>query len=143
MRVEVLFGQLERSVAVWINSTEASTATPNQGVCVCTCLLLCIVPTCTHWDLSIFCTDFVEVSRVLTFDAERTTEFVGIGIIDDFEREIVTETIDLQLSFVEEERGGGLLLLPNQATVNILDNDGELKKHSSIFGVCAIKYTKS
>ena len=35
VRVEVLFGQLERSVAVWINSTEASTATPNQGVCVC------------------------------------------------------------------------------------------------------------
>ena len=62
---------------------------------------------------------------MLTFDAERTTEFVGIGIINDFEREIVTETIDLQLSFVEEERGSGLLLLPNQATVNILDNDGE------------------
>ena len=83
-----------------------------------------------------FCTDFVEVSRVLTFDAERTTEFVGIGIIDDFEREVVTETIDLQLSFVEEERGGGLLLLPNQATVNILDNDGEYEKHSSIFCTC-------
>ena len=32
VRVQVLFGQLERSVAVWINSTEASTATPNQGV---------------------------------------------------------------------------------------------------------------
>ena len=79
------------------------------------------------------CTDFVEVSRVLTFDAERTTEFVGIGIINDFEREVVTETIDLQLSFVEEERGGGLLLLPNQTTVNILDNDGEYEKHSSIF----------
>jgi hypothetical protein len=71
-----------------------------------------------------FYTDFAEVSRILTFDAERTTNSVGIGIFNDFEREIVIETIDLQLSFVEEERGGGLLLLPSQATINILDNDG-------------------
>ena len=71
---------------------------------------------CTHGhrDLSIFCTDFAQVSRVLTFDAEHTTDSVAIGIFNNFEREIVTETIDLQLSFVEEERGGGLLLLPNQ-----------------------------
>ena len=32
--VEVLFGQLERSVVVWINSTQDSTATPGQGICV-------------------------------------------------------------------------------------------------------------
>ena len=71
-----------------------------------------------------FCTDFAEVSRVLTFDAERTIDFIGIGIFNDFEREIVTETINLQLSFVEEERSNSLLLLPSQATINILDNDG-------------------
>ena len=70
------------------------------------------------------CTDFVEVSRVLTFDAERTIDSVGIGIFHDFEREIVTETISLQLSFVEEERSSGLVLLPSQTTVNIVDNDG-------------------
>ena len=70
------------------------------------------------------CTDFAEVSRVLTFDAERTVDFVGIGIFHDFEREIVTETINLQLSFVEEEGSSGLVLLPNQATVNIVDSDG-------------------
>ena len=34
MRVVVLLGQLERSVAVLINSTEASTATPNLGMYV-------------------------------------------------------------------------------------------------------------
>ena len=39
VRVQVLFGQLERSVAIWINSTEASTATPNQGVCMCVYLV--------------------------------------------------------------------------------------------------------
>ena len=33
-RVELLFGQLERSVAVWINSTQESTAIPGQGMCV-------------------------------------------------------------------------------------------------------------
>ena len=33
VRVGVLFGQLERTVAIWINSTEPSTATANQGVC--------------------------------------------------------------------------------------------------------------
>ena len=81
-----------------------------------------IIP-CTHWNLS-FCTDFAEVSRVLTFDAERTVDSVGIGIFRDFEREVVTETINLQLSFVEEERGGGLRLLPNQTTLSIIDNDG-------------------
>ena len=32
--VEVLFGQLERSVVVWINSTQESTATPGQGIYV-------------------------------------------------------------------------------------------------------------
>ena len=62
---------------------------------------------------------------MLTFDAERTTDFIAIGIFHDFEREILTETIDLQLSFVEEERGSGLLLLPNRATISIADNDGE------------------
>ena len=30
--VEVLFGRLERSVVVWINSTQESTATPGQGL---------------------------------------------------------------------------------------------------------------
>ena len=30
--VEVLFGQLERSVAVWVNSTHQSSATPGQGI---------------------------------------------------------------------------------------------------------------
>ena len=34
VRVVVLVGQLERSVAVLINSTEASTATRNLGVCM-------------------------------------------------------------------------------------------------------------
>ena len=74
------------------------------------------------------------------FDAERTTDSVTIGIFDDFEREIVTEIIDLQLSFVEEERGGGLHLLPNQATVNILDNDGGYNVVN--IPVCTIRCTK-
>ena len=89
-------------------------------VCVHVCMYYVLI---VSYLLS--CTDFVEMSRVLTFDADRTTESVGIGIFHDFEREIVTETIDLQLSLVEEERGSGLLLLPNRATVSIADNDGE------------------
>ena len=124
VRVQVLFGQLERSVAVWINSTEASTATPDQGVHACVCVHVCMYYVLIVSSLH-SCTDFVEMSRVLTFDADRTTESVGIGIFHDFEREIVTETIDLQLSLVEEERGSGLLLLPSRATVSIADNDGE------------------
>ena len=67
------------------------------------------LPMAIHRDLSLFCTDFAQVSRVLTFDAERTTDSVAIGILNDFEKEIVNETIDPQLSFVEEERGGGLV----------------------------------
>ena len=43
MRVEVLFGQLERSVAVWINSTETSTATPDIGI-----IIIANVYTCIH-----------------------------------------------------------------------------------------------
>ena len=31
VRVEILFGQLERSIAIWVNSTQNSTASPNQG----------------------------------------------------------------------------------------------------------------
>ena len=31
VRVELLHGQLERSIAVWVNSTQDSTATPDQG----------------------------------------------------------------------------------------------------------------
>ena len=72
----------------------------------------------------IFCSDFAEVSRVLTFDSERTTNFVNIEIFDDVEREIALETVNLQLSFVEEERSSSLLLLPSQATINIQDDDG-------------------
>ena len=61
---------------------------------------------------------------MLTFDRERTTNFVNIEIFDDVEREIALETVNLQLSFVEEERSSSLLLLPSQATINIQDNDG-------------------
>ena len=61
---------------------------------------------------------------MLTFDSERTTNFVNIEIFDDVEREIALETVNLQLSFVEEERSSSLLLLPSQATINIQDNDG-------------------
>ena len=35
VRVDLLFGQLERSVAVLVNSTQESTATLGQGVWVC------------------------------------------------------------------------------------------------------------
>ena len=61
---------------------------------------------------------------MLTFDSERTTNFVNIEIFDDVEREIALETVNLQLSFVEEERSSSLLLLPSLATINIQDNDG-------------------
>ena len=61
---------------------------------------------------------------MLTFDSERTTNFVNIEIFDDVEREIALETVNLQLLFVEEERSSSLLLLPSQATINIQDNDG-------------------
>ena len=61
---------------------------------------------------------------MLTFDSERTTNFVNIEIFDDVEREIALETVNLQLSFVEEERSSSLLLLPSQATINIQDDDG-------------------
>ena len=67
------------------------------------------------------------MSRVLTFDAERSSNRISVFILDDFERETATETINLQLSFVEEERSSSLRLLPSQAIVNIQDFDGGYK----------------
>ena len=56
MRVEILLGQLERTVAIWINSTDISTATPNQGelcVCMCVCVCVCVWIACKICDLSV------------------------------------------------------------------------------------------
>ena len=64
----------------------------------------------------------------MTFDAERSANSFRINIFDDFEREVLIETINLQLSFVEEERSSMLLLLPRQTNVNIQDNDGRQKQ---------------
>ena len=74
-------------------------------------------------------TDFEGVSRVLTFDTERSRETVRIAIFDDVEREVALETVHLQLSFVEEERNNNLLLLPSQAVVTIMDDDGWFKTY--------------
>ena len=41
VRVEVMVGQLERSVAVWVNSTQQSTATPGQGASTMTLAIVC------------------------------------------------------------------------------------------------------
>ena len=41
VRVEVMVGQLERSVAVWVNSTQQSTATPGQGASTMTLPIVC------------------------------------------------------------------------------------------------------
>ena len=61
---------------------------------------------------------------MLTFDAERSRGVVRIAIFDDVEREVALETVNLQLSFVEEERNNNLLLLPGKAVVTIMDDDG-------------------
>ena len=54
MRVEVMVGQLERSVAVWVNSTQQSTATPGQGASTMTGITYCM---CTH------CPPFVQTLK--------------------------------------------------------------------------------
>ena len=41
VRVEVMLGQLQRSVAVWVNSTQHSTATPGQGASTMTSAIVC------------------------------------------------------------------------------------------------------
>ena len=61
---------------------------------------------------------------MLTFDGEHRSGTVRVAILDDVEREVAMETVNLQLSFVEEERNSNLLLLPNQAVVTIMDDDG-------------------
>ena len=73
--------------------------------------------------------DFEGLSRMLTFDAERSRGAVRIAIFDDVEREVALETVNLQLSFVENEKSNNLLLLPRQATVTIMDDDGWLKTY--------------
>ena len=69
-------------------------------------------------------TDFESVSRMLTFDTEGIRGAVRIAIFDDVEREVALETVNLQLSFVDEDRNNNLLLLPRQAVVTIMDHDG-------------------
>ena len=120
VRVEVLHGQLERSIAVWVNSTQDSTATPNEGNVQSLLHTLVMKPTITI-------TDFAEVFRMLTFDSESRAMTVGVSIINDNEREVTNETVNLQLSFVEEGGGGGsgILLLQDRAAVTIIDNDGQ------------------
>ena len=54
------------------------------------------------------------MSRLLTFDSERNSGVVSFGIFDDVEREVTIETVNLQLSFVEEEANIKIRLLPNQ-----------------------------
>ena len=61
---------------------------------------------------------------MLTFDRESSFGSVSVIILDDFEREVVSETVQLQLSFVEEEMDSNILLLPNQAVITIVDSDG-------------------
>ena len=61
---------------------------------------------------------------MLTFDRESSFGSVSVIILDDFEREVVSETVQLQLSFVEEEMNSNILLLPNQAVITIVDSDG-------------------
>ena len=100
-------------------------------LCVCVCTQLCVckyLVLCTIFTHSFTHADFAEVSQVLTFDAERSTNPFRVNIFDDFEREAAIETINLQLSFVEEERSSSLLLLPRQANVIIQDNDGRQKQ---------------
>ena len=74
--------------------------------------------------LSTICTDFERVSRLLTFDSERNSGVVRFGIFDDVKREVAIETVNLQLSFVEEEVNIKIRLLPNQMVVSIVDDDG-------------------
>ena len=74
--------------------------------------------------LSTICTDFERVSRLLTFDSERNSGVVSFDIFDDVEREVAIETVNLQLSFVEEEVNSKIRLLPNQMVVSIVDDDG-------------------
>ena len=63
---------------------------------------------------------------MLTFDSESRAMTVGVSIINDNEREVTNETVNLQLSFVEEGGGGsGILLLQDRAAVTIIDNDGQ------------------
>ena len=76
-------------------------------------------------------TDFEGVSRMLTFDKESMRGAVRIAIFDDVEREVALEMVNLQLSFVEEERNNNLLLLPRQAVATIMDDDGLVMTHSN------------
>ena len=64
------------------------------------------------------------MSRLLTFDSERNSGVVSFGIFNDVEREVAIETVNLQLSFVEEEVNNKIRLLPNQTVMSIVDDDG-------------------
>ena len=61
---------------------------------------------------------------MLTFDSAISAATVGVVITDDDEREVIDETVNLQLSFVEGGGENGILLLPDRAEVIIIDNDG-------------------
>ena len=68
--------------------------------------------------------DFVEVSRMLTFDSGQRSAAVFVQVINDNEREVTNETVNVQLSFVEEIGENSVLLLPNRTLVTIVDDDG-------------------
>ena len=60
-----------------------------------------------YYDHSLFhmhILDFEGVSRLLTFDTEHSRGVVHIAILDDVEREVALETVNLQLSLAEEEK---------------------------------------
>ena len=63
-----------------------------MNLCVCVCVCVCILYVlCTHvYTLHVVFfahADFAEVSRVLVFDAEHSTNSFRVEIFDDFERE--------------------------------------------------------
>ena len=61
---------------------------------------------------------------MLTFDSDQSSAAVFVPVINDNEREVINETVSVQLSFVEEMGESDVRLLPNRTLVTIVDDDG-------------------
>ena len=61
---------------------------------------------------------------MLAFDSMRRVGLISITMLDDVEREVAMETVNLQLSLIGEEMNSNLLLLPSTTAVRVEDDDG-------------------
>ena len=70
---------------------------------------------------------------MLTFDSEHSSGVVVVNVLNDMEREVAIETVNLKLSFVDDEANNNILICRSQALLSIVDDDGQFKVFQFFF----------